>query len=142
MTSTGIASASDPQGSEPRPSWTGSGPTAPRAAPMSSILDSKVGRVRNAPAITGRSRRRERGWPANFPVAQAPNAPLSIALGGLLVSVVADGSVHAYARGLFYAALAAWAWQELVDGVNWVRRAIGAAGLVYVVVRVGAALGR
>ena len=54
------------------------------------------------------------------------------------------GSVHAYARAVFYAGLAAWAWawawEELVSGVNWVRRAIGAAGLVYVAGRVGAAL--
>ena len=42
---------------------------------------------------------------------------------------------------VFYAGLAAWAWQELEGGVNPVRRAIGAAGLVFVVVKVGAALG-
>ncbi|MEA2313032.1 MAG: hypothetical protein QOE28_3000, partial [Solirubrobacteraceae bacterium] len=41
----------------------------------------------------------------------------------------------------FYAGLAAWAWSELASGVNWVRRAIGVAGLVYVVVKVAAALG-
>ncbi len=52
-----------------------------------------------------------------------------------------DGSVHAYARAVFYAGLAAWAWEELAGGVNWVRRLAGAAGLVYVVVKVGAALG-
>jgi hypothetical protein len=31
--------------------------------------------------------------------------------------------------------------EELTEGVNWVRRALGAAGLVYVVAKVGAALG-
>lgn len=72
---------------------------------------------------------------------QPPNLPLWIALGGLLVAVVTDGSVHAYARALFYAALTAWAWEELTSGVNWARRALGAAGLVYVVLKVGAALG-
>jgi hypothetical protein len=108
---------------------------------MRFMLDSKVGQVRGGPAIRDRWRRGKRGWPASFPVAQLPNAPLSVALGGLLVSVVTDGSVHAYARVVFYAGLAAWAWGELVDGANWVRRAIGAAGLVYVVVQVGAAVG-
>ena len=94
-----------------------------------------------AAVIRDRWHRRDRGWPARFPVAQLPNAPLSVALGGLLVSAVTDGSVNAYARAVFYSALAVWAWQELFDGVNWVRRAIGAAGLVYLVLQVGAALG-
>ncbi len=72
---------------------------------------------------------------------QFPNAPLLVALGGWLLARLTDGSVHAYARATFYAGLAAWAWAELVGGANWVRRAVGAGGLVYVVVKVGAALG-
>jgi hypothetical protein len=52
-----------------------------------------------------------------------------------------DGSAHAYARAVFYAGLSAWAWGELADGANWVRRLVGVAGLVYVVVKVGLALG-
>jgi hypothetical protein len=72
---------------------------------------------------------------------QVPNAPLLLALGGWLVAVLTDGSVHAYARATLYAGLAAWAWEELSGGVNWVRRAIGAGGVLYVVVKVGAALG-
>jgi hypothetical protein len=69
-----------------------------------------------------------------------PNAPLWVALGGQLVAVMTDGSVHAYARAAFYAGLAAWAWQELISGANWVRRALGAGGLIYVVDNVTAAL--
>ena len=90
--------------------------------------------------MSERWRAGQHGWPASFPVAQVPNAQLSAALAGLLVAAATSGSVHAYARGVFYAGLAAWAWEELIGGVNWVRRAIGAAGLVYVVARVGAAL--
>jgi hypothetical protein len=86
-------------------------------------------------------RRAERGWPASYPIAQAPNAPLAVALGALLVAVVTHGSVHDYARALFYAGLAAWGWEELSSGVNWFRRAVGVVGLLYVVVRVGQALG-
>ena len=84
-------------------------------------------------------RRGQRGWPARFPVAQLPNAPLWVALGGRAIAVMTDGSVHAYARAAFYAGLAAWAREELVSGVNWVRRALGAAGLIYVVDKVAAA---
>jgi hypothetical protein len=85
-------------------------------------------------------RRGQRGWPARFPVAQFPNAPLRVALVGRAIAVMTDGSVHAYARAAFYAGLAAWAWEELVSGVNWVRRALGAGGLFYVVDKVAAAL--
>jgi hypothetical protein len=57
----------------------------------------------------------------------------------LLVAATTHGSVHAYARSLFYAGLAAWAWEELISGANWVRRALGAAGLIYVVAKLAAA---
>jgi hypothetical protein len=74
-------------------------------------------------------------------VVHFPNAPLLVALGGWLAAVLTDGSAHAYARATFYAGLAAWAWTELADGTNWFRRALGAGGLVYVVMKVGVALG-
>ncbi len=86
-------------------------------------------------------RRGQHGWPERFPLVQLPNAPLILALAGMLVAALTSGSVHDYARGAFYAGLAAWAWEELAGGVNWVRRLVGAAGLVYVVVKVAAALG-
>ena len=86
-------------------------------------------------------RRGQRGWPAAFPLAQFPNAPLLVALGGWLVAAMTGGAAHAYARAVFYAGIAAWAWAELTGGVNWARRALGAGGLVYVVVKLGASLG-
>lgn len=83
----------------------------------------------------------QRGWPASFPVAQFPNWPLLVALGAWIVAALTDGSLHYYARAAFYAGLAAWAWDELERGANWVRRALGVAGLFYVVLKVGTALG-
>jgi hypothetical protein len=59
-------------------------------------------------------RRGQRGWPVRLPVAQLPNAPLWVALGGRAIPVMTDGSVHAYLRAAFYAGLAAWGWEELV----------------------------
>ena len=90
-----------------------------------------------------RPRRRlaSRGWPARFPVVQFPNAPLLVALGGRALAASTGGAVHAEARGVFYVGLAAWAWEEMADGANPVRRAMGVAGLVYVVLEVGRALG-
>jgi hypothetical protein len=93
------------------------------------------------PALRDHWRRGKRGWPASFPVAQLPNTPLSIALGAQLIAAVTDGAAHACARAVFYVGLSAWAWGELAGGVNWVRRAVGAIGLGYVVARVATALG-
>ena len=93
------------------------------------------------PAFRELWRRGQRGWPASFPLAQFPNGPLLAALGALVVATLAGGSLSHYARAAFYAALAAWAWEELARGANWVRRALGVAALFYVIVRVGAALG-
>ena len=45
--------------------------------------------------------------------------------------------MRGYAHAVFYAGLAAWGYEELSAGANWFRRA---GGLVYVVIRVGAAL--
>jgi hypothetical protein len=80
------------------------------------------------------------GVPRRFVLAQWPNPPLWIALAGVLVARLTGGWVHAYARGVTVAGLAAWAYLELTDGVNWFRRALGGAGLVYVVVQVAAAV--
>jgi hypothetical protein len=91
-------------------------------------------------ALRDRWRRGQRGWPARFPVVQVPNAPLLAALVASLVAAVSNGSLHFYARSAFYIGLAAWAWLEFVDGTNWARRVLGAAGLVYIVIKLGAAL--
>ena len=93
------------------------------------------------PRLRKRWRAGQRGWPASFPLLQLPNPPLWVALAALLVAAVTHGSAHAYARAAFYAALAVWAWEELAGGASWARRVLGAAGLVYVVLKVGAALG-
>lgn len=96
---------------------------------------------RRVAGIEDHWRRGRRGWPARYPLVQAPNAPLLVALAAAIAAALTTGSVHAYARGAFYAGIAAWAWEELADGVNLVRRVLGSAGLVYVVVKVGEALG-
>ena len=95
----------------------------------------------STPTLRDRWRRGQRGWPTNFPIAQLPNAPLLTGFAAWLIAAATDGSVHAYARAAFFTALAVWAWGEMVAGANWVRRALGVAGLVFVVVKLGVALG-
>ena len=79
--------------------------------------------------------------PPSYPVAQFPNAPLIVAFGGLAVAAVTDDTAQDYAMAVHYAGLTAWAWLELTDGDNAFRRVLGAAGLAFVVARVGAGLG-
>ncbi len=86
-------------------------------------------------------RRAKRGWPAESPLVQLPNAPLVVAATGLLAAAALDGTAGDLAQATGYAALSAWAWLELTDGANLARRALGAGALAYVVARVGEALG-
>lgn len=84
--------------------------------------------------------RAQRGWPADFPLAQFPNAPLAVALAASVAGRFADGRAQDYATAVFHLAIAVWAYLELTEGVNWVRRLLGVAALVFVVVRLAAAL--
>jgi hypothetical protein len=71
---------------------------------------------------------------------QLPNLPLLAALAAWLVAALTDGLVHDCARATFYTGLAAWAWTEFEDGVNWARRAMGAARLIFVIAKIAEAL--
>jgi len=94
----------------------------------------------DAPTARTIWQRGQHGWPARFPLVQLPNLPLLAALAGWLVAALTDGLVHDVARATFLTGLAAWAWQEIQDGVNWARRAIGAAGLIFVIATIAQAL--
>ena len=75
-------------------------------------------------------------WPPDYPLFQFPNPPLLVAAGGFVVSAFTGGAVESVARGTFLAGLSAWAWLELTEGVNVVRRIYGAVGLVLVVAEI------
>jgi hypothetical protein len=83
--------------------------------------------------------RGQRGWPESYPVVQAPNAPLAVAVAGLGARVLAPGRAATYAHGAFIAGLSVWSWMELTEGANAVRRVYGAAGLGFVVLQLRAA---
>lgn len=78
--------------------------------------------------------------PGGFVLAQWPNPSLWLALAGALAGRLSDGRVHAYATAVFFMGLTVWASLELTAGANWFRRALGAAGLAYVLVRMAAAI--
>jgi hypothetical protein len=109
--------------------------------PASSPAAGDVGARGSTPAAgTTAWERAKQGWPARYPIVQFPNAPLLVAFAGLLVAVLTEGSLHGYARAVFFGGLAVWAWLEVTDGVNWPRRVLGGAGLGYFVVAVGQSL--
>jgi hypothetical protein len=79
-------------------------------------------------------RRGQDGWPRRFPIVQFPNPPLLFALGGWVLAATTDGTTHDAGRVVFIVGLGVWAWEEAVGGVNWFRRLLGAAALVWIVV--------
>lgn len=80
--------------------------------------------------------RRLRGlsWPAGYPIAQFPNPPLIIGLAALGARYLATGAVADVLAAVGYVFIAIWAYLELTAGVNMFRRALGLAGLAYIVV--------
>lgn len=79
-------------------------------------------------------------FPRRFPIVQFPNPPLIVALLAGAVGNLVGGRGHTYAMSIAYVALTVWAYEETAHGVNWFRRLLGIAFLVYLVVRIGDAL--
>jgi len=79
-------------------------------------------------------RRGQQGWPRRFPIAQFPNPSLLVALAGSGLAAVTRGATHDVGRAIFTLALAVWAGQEAAFGVNWFRRLLGLAVLVWIAV--------
>ncbi len=77
-------------------------------------------------------RRGQKGWPRRFPIAQFPNPPLLVAFAGWGLASESSGSAHEVGRAVFTLALAVWALEETVGGVNWFRRLLGAGVLIWV----------
>ncbi len=86
-------------------------------------------------------RRGQRGWPADNPVAQFPNAPLLVAIAAWIVRQFTDGTANDWASAVSYVALACFAFWELIDGVNRFRRIGGAVLLVLIAYWLAQALG-
>lgn len=79
-------------------------------------------------------RRGQAGWPARFVLVQFPNAPLIVALAGSATARIADGQTADYAEAVGSVGLAVFAYLELTDGANWLRRLLGATVLSVLVV--------
>jgi hypothetical protein len=85
-------------------------------------------------AIARAWRRGQAGWPSRFVLVQFPNTPLIVALAGSATSRLTNGRTSAYAEAVGQVGLAVFAYLELTDGANWLRRLLGAVVLVVLVV--------
>jgi len=63
-------------------------------------------------------------------IAQAPNLPVLVGVAAACLQyALPDGQLQMSADLIAFGALFTWAWQELFDGVNYFRRALGLLGL-------------
>ena len=84
---------------------------------------------------------REFGWPHDFPIVQFPNVPLLASFAGGQAAAVIHGAGHAAAAVVSYAAMTIWAYEELVDGVNWFRHLLGLVYIISTAAHIALALG-
>jgi len=75
-------------------------------------------------------------FPRRFPIVQFPNLPLIVAFLAAETGKFVDGTEQTYARSVAFLAMTIWAYEELVDGVNWFRRLLGVTYVVITVMRV------
>lgn len=83
--------------------------------------------------------RGQHGWPASYPIVMFPNVPLLAALLAYACSTLASGEVSNVLTAISRVALAVWAYLELTDGGNAVRRILGLGFLAYVISTLAAA---
>lgn len=66
----------------------------------------------------------------NIVIAQAPNLPVLVGVAAAFAQyALPSGQLQRAAELIAFGALFTWAWQELFDGVNYFRRALGLIGL-------------
>ena len=67
----------------------------------------------------------------NIVIAQPPNLPLIVGLvASLLKLIVPTGEINLALELVAFGSLFTWAWEELFQGVNYFRRALGLVALV------------
>ena len=71
----------------------------------------------------------------NIVLGQMPNLPILVWVTATLLQLVfTSGKVYAGLNAIAFGSLFTWAWQELFDGVNYFRRALGLVVLVGAIV--------
>jgi hypothetical protein len=81
------------------------------------------------------------GWPRDFPIVQFPNVTLLAAFVSGQAAAMLHGVGHGDAAAVSYLAMMIWAYEELVDGVNWFRHLLGLVYVISTVTHLARALG-
>lgn len=64
-------------------------------------------------------------------IAEMPNLPLSVGIvASLLTLIVTTGKINLGLELVAFGSLFTWAWEELFQGVNYFRRALGLIALI------------
>jgi hypothetical protein len=71
--------------------------------------------------------------PRDFQIAQFPNPPMILSLAARVVARTEHGSIGHGAQVVSDLALLVWAYEEVTDGANWVRRLFGVGGGAYAI---------
>ncbi len=74
-----------------------------------------------------------RSFPRRFPIVQLPNRPAIIAFAAGAVARTTSGRLARDAAVVSAVASLVWAYGEITDGANWVRRLFGVAGGAYAI---------
>jgi hypothetical protein len=70
----------------------------------------------------------------NIVIAQPPNLPLLVGITATILKlIVKSGNIHTGLDAIAFGSLFTWAWQELFEGVNYFRRALGLLVLIGVI---------
>ena len=99
---------------------------------MSSQLSNDAQKIEaKEPTLFDRTFRDSEG---NIVIAQIPNLPLLVGLAVTIVQfILPSGKLQMGADLIAFGALFTWAWQELFEGVNYFRRALGMIVLLGIV---------
>jgi hypothetical protein len=67
----------------------------------------------------------------NLVIAQPPNLPLLVGITATVLElIVTSGNIHIALEAIGFGSLFTWAWQELFEGVNYFRQALGLLVLI------------
>jgi len=70
----------------------------------------------------------------NIVIAQPPNLPLLVGITATALKlIVKSGNIYIDLDAIAFGCLFTWAWQELFEGVNYFRRALGLVMLIGVI---------
>jgi len=70
----------------------------------------------------------------NIVIAQPPNLPLMLGITATALKlIVKSGNIYIGLDAIAFGCLFTWAWQELFEGVNYFRRALGLVVLIGVI---------